>query len=118
MNGGDTTQSGYGQGRARYALGALFVVLMFSLVDRNILSILLVDIQEEFGATDREMGFLTGTAFAVSNALAGIPLARLADRATRRNIVAGGLAFWSALTAGQGFAPSFAILAAARVGEA
>ena len=116
MSGGDTTQSGYGQGRARYALGALFVVLMFSLVDRNILSILLVDIQEEFGATDREMGFLTGTAFAVSNALAGIPLARLADRATRRNIVAGGLAFWSALTAGQGFASSFAILAAARVG--
>jgi len=116
VSGGDTTQSGYGQGRARYALGALFVVLMFSLVDRNILSILLVDIQEEFGATDREMGFLTGTAFAVSNALAGIPLARLADRATRRNIVAGGLAFWSALTAGQGFASSFAILAAARVG--
>ena len=102
--------------RSHYALGSLFLVLMFSLIDRNILSILLVDIQAEFGASDRQMGFLTGTAFAVSNALAGIPLARLADRARRTTIVAAGLAVWSALTAGQGLAQSFALLATARVG--
>ncbi len=56
-------------------LFGLFVVLAFSLVDRNILSILLVDIKAEFQASDTAMGFLTGLAFAVTNAVAGIPLA-------------------------------------------
>jgi len=91
-------------------------VLAFSLVDRNILSILLVDIQAEFQASDREMGFLTGMAFAVTNAIAGIPLARLADRRSRRTIIAFGLAVWSALTAVQGLARTFALLVLARVG--
>jgi predicted MFS family arabinose efflux permease len=87
-----------------------------SLVDRNILSILLVDIKGELQASDAEMGFLAGTAFALSNAIAGIPLARLADRRPRRIIIALGLAAWSLLTAGQGMARSLALLALARVG--
>jgi predicted MFS family arabinose efflux permease len=87
-----------------------------SLVDRNILSILLVDIKGELQASDAEMGFLAGTAFALSNAIAGIPLARLADRRPRRTIIALGLAAWSLLTAGQGMARSLALLALARVG--
>ena len=84
---------------AYYVLAALCTVLVFSLLDRNILSILLVDIQKELRASDTQMGFLAGMAFAVTNALAGIPLARLADRRSRRNIVALGLAAWSLLTA-------------------
>jgi predicted MFS family arabinose efflux permease len=97
-------------------LFGLFLVLTFSLIDRNILSILLVDIKADFQASDTAMGFLTGLAFAVTNALAGLPLARLADRGSRTLIVTLGLAAWSALTALQGMAQSFAVLAAARIG--
>ena len=79
-------------------------------------SILLVSIQAEFGASDTAMGFLTGLAFAVTNAVAGIPLARLADRRSRTLIVVLGLAAWSALTTLQGLAHSFVMLAAARIG--
>ena len=101
---------------AYYMLFGLFVVLAFSLVDRNILSILLVDIKAEFQASDTAMGFLTGLAFAVTNAVAGIPLARLADRRSRKGLITLGLAVWSALTALQGMAQSFVFLAAARIG--
>jgi len=97
-------------------LFGLFLVLTFSLIDRNILSILLVDIKEEFQASDTAMGFLTGLAFAVTNAVAGIPLARFADRASRTLLITLGLAAWSALTALQGMAQSFVVLAAARIG--
>jgi predicted MFS family arabinose efflux permease len=101
---------------AYYILFGLFLVLTFSLVDRNILSILLVDIKAEFQASDTAMGFLTGLAFAVTNAIAGIPLARLADRRSRTLIVSAGLAVWSALTALQGMAQSILVLALARIG--
>jgi predicted MFS family arabinose efflux permease len=97
-------------------LFGLFVVLTFSLIDRNILSILLVDIKAEFQASDTAMGFLTGLAFAVTNAIAGIPLARLADRRSRKMLITLGLAVWSVLTALQGMAQSFVVLAAARIG--
>jgi len=97
-------------------LFGLFVVLTFSLIDRNILSILLVDIKAEFQASDTAMGFLAGLAFAVTNAIAGIPLARLADRRSRKMLVTLGLAVWSTLTALQGMAQSFVVLAAARIG--
>src|SRR5262245_48935642 len=61
------------------------------------------------------MGFLTGIAFALFYTFAGIPIARLADRGTRRTIIALGLAAWSAATALSGAARNFAQLAVARV---
>jgi predicted MFS family arabinose efflux permease len=62
------------------------------------------------------MGFLTGLSFALFNAIAGIPLARLADRHSRRTIIALGLVAWSILTAVQGSVRSYGMLALARIG--
>jgi predicted MFS family arabinose efflux permease len=59
---------------------------------------------------------LTGFAFALVYALAGIPIARLADRGVRRTILAVALAFWSLMTAACGLARSYGTLALARVG--
>jgi MFS family permease len=103
-------------GYARYALGLLFVVYVFNFVDRQILAILLEPIKEDLGATDSAMGFLTGIAFALFYTAAGIPIARLADRGTRKTVIAVGLAIWSAMTAASGLARTFAQLAAARIG--
>ena len=101
---------------AYYTLGVLFLVLAFSVTDRYLLSILLVPIQDEMQVSDTAMGFLTGLAFAVFHSLAGIPLARIADRSSRRNLIAISIAAWSLLTALQGLARSFTTLALARVG--
>lgn len=102
--------------RPGYVLAVLFAVYVFNFVDRNILSMLLQPIQEELRVSDTAMGFLTGLAFAVFYTAAGIPLARWADRGSRRGVIAVGLAFWSLMTAASGLARSFAQLALARVG--
>jgi MFS family permease len=101
---------------ARYALGLLFVVYVFNFIDRQILSILLEPIKADLGVSDTAMGFLTGIAFALFYTVAGIPIARLADRGTRRTIIAVGLAVWSVMTAASGLARSFPQLALARIG--
>ncbi|NRA09651.1 MAG: MFS transporter [Myxococcales bacterium] len=101
---------------AYYVLSMLFLVLAISLIDRNILGILLEDIKRDLDVSDTQIGLLTGPAFAVTNALAGIPLARLADRWSRRSILAWGLAAWSLLTAFQGVTRSFGTLLLTRIG--
>jgi len=101
---------------ARYVLGILFVVFVFNFVDRQILAILLEPIKADLGASDTAMGFLTGIAFALFYTVAGIPIARMADRGSRRTVIAVGLALWSGMTALSGMAQTFAQLALARVG--
>lgn len=101
---------------AYYVLSMLFLVLATSLIDRNILGILLEDIKADLQISDTQLGLLTGPAFAVTNAIAGIPLARLADRWSRRDIVAWGLLAWSVLTALQGWTRTFGMLLVARIG--
>lgn len=103
-------------GHAYYVLAMLFLVLASSLIDRNILGILLEDIKADLGVSDTQLGLLTGPAFAVTNAIAGIPLARLADRYSRRGIVAWGLLAWSILTALQGLTRTFGTLLVTRIG--
>jgi predicted MFS family arabinose efflux permease len=102
--------------RAHGMLALLTLVYALNFVDRQILAILLDPIRADLGASDAEMGLLTGTAFALFYTLAGVPIARLADRGSRRTILAAGLALWSALTALSGLARSFAELAALRAG--
>ncbi len=101
---------------ARYVLGLLFVVYVFNFIDRQILAILLEPIKADLGVSDTAMGFLTGIAFALFYTVAGIPIARLADRSSRRTVIAVGLAVWSAMTAASGLARSFGQLALARIG--
>ncbi len=106
-------------GSARYAsyvLGVLVLVNLFNFVDRQIVSVLLQQIQDEFRMSDEWMGLLTGLAFMLVHATLGLPIARWADRGSRRTIIALGVALWSAMTAASGFAGSFAVLVALRMG--
>jgi MFS family permease len=101
---------------AWYALFVLVLVYVVNFVDRQILSIMVPEIKRDLGVTDAHMGFLYGTAFAVFYALFGIPLGRLADSWYRGRLMAMGLTLWSSMTALSGFANSFGMLAAARIG--
>lgn len=101
---------------AGYVLAMLFAMYAFNYLDRSILSMLLVPVQKELGASDSLMGFLIGPAFAVLYASAGLPIARLADRASRRSILAAAFATWSAFTALSGLVRNTAELALARIG--
>ncbi len=80
------------------------------------MTILLEPIKEEFGASDTAMGFLTGFAFALFYATLGIPVARLADRWSRRNVIAISITLWSGMTALCAAAGTFTQLALLRIG--
>jgi MFS family permease len=103
-------------GAARYALGLLLVVYVVNFLDRTILAMLLEPIKREFQVSDTYLGFLSGIAFAAFYTLMGLPIARFADRGSRRNIIALALVVWSGMTMLTGFARSFAQLALCRVG--
>ena len=103
-------------GHANYVLGVLFLVYVINFIDRQILAVFIGPIKEEFGVSDTAMGLLVGFAFALFYTIAGIPIARWADRGNRRSIIALGLTVWSAMTVACGFARSFVQLALLRVG--
>lgn len=106
----------FSESTRRYVLGVLFVTYTFNFIDRQILGILVEPIKQDLGVSDTYMGLLTGLAFAVFYTVMGIPIARYADRANRRNLVALALMIWSGFTALQGAAQNFWQLLAFRVG--
>lgn len=99
-----------------YVLGLLILTLLFSVADRLVFSILLEQIKAEFTFSDTQLGLLGGLAFTATYIVAGFPAARLADRSVRKNIVAGAISFWSAMTALCGMATGFWTLFFARTG--
>ena len=100
----------------RYVLLILTLVYAFNFVDRQIIGILSPFIKADLGLDDAQLGWLKGFAFALLYTVVGIPIAWLADRYSRVNIVAISLTVWSGFTALSGFATSFMSLAMARIG--
>ncbi len=103
-------------GYSWYVLSVLVVVYILNFIDRQILSILAVDIKRDLGLDNAQLGFLGGAAFGVFYALFGIPLGRLADNWNRTRLLSAGLSLWSIMTALSGFASNFGSLALARMG--
>jgi MFS family permease len=104
-------------GRATTLL-LLTLTYAVSLVDRQILSILQEQVKHEFHLSDASLGMLTGLSFAIFYGGLAIPIAWLADRTHRVNIVAAGFAIWSMATAACGFAHSYLQLMLFRIGVA
>ena len=99
-----------------YVLGMLMLTYAFSVMDRQVLSILLEDIRAEFALNDTQLGLLSGLAFALFYSTLGIPIARLADSRSRINIIAISVALWSIMTVICGVAQNFIHLFLGRIG--
>ena len=111
------TPNPYASKRAAwYALVLLTIVYSFNFIDRQLLAILQESIKADLGLSDSQLGLLTGFAFAIFYVTAGIPIARWADRANRRDIVALSLFIWSFMTALSGYVQNFVQLLLARIG--
>jgi MFS family permease len=99
----------------RYSVGILMIVYMFNQIDRQIIAVLGQSIKVDLQLSDTQLGFLTGFAFAVFYSFTSVPIALMADRSNRRNLIALSLTLWSGMTAVCGLAQNFIQLAAARV---
>ena len=99
-----------------FVLVLLTIVYGFNFIDRQIVGILAPFIQKDLGLTNTELGLLIGLAFAVLYTTFAIPLAWLADRYNRVNILSIALETWSGFTALTGFATNFMQIAIARMG--
>ena len=99
-----------------FALVLLTVVYGFNFVDRQILGILAPFIQEDLGLTNTQLGLLSGLLFAAFYTVVAIPIAWLADRYSRVNIISIALATWSGFTALTGLAGNFMQIGLARMG--
>ncbi|MEO0438920.1 MAG: MFS transporter [Pseudomonadota bacterium] len=99
-----------------YTLVVLALIYASSFMDRQLTSILLEDLKAEFLLNDTQLGLLSGLAFALFYATLGVPIARLADRVNRVNIIAIAVTIWSGMTALSAAAGSFTQLLLARVG--
>lgn len=102
---------------AWYVVGLLTLVYVLSFLDRQILSLMVVDLKTGLSLEhDWQVGFLMGPAFAVFYTIFGFPFGRLADTANRSRVIAFGLGVWSLMTVGCGVTRHFWQMALMRVG--
>jgi predicted MFS family arabinose efflux permease len=103
---------------SHFSLGLLLVLNITNHIDRQVMNILVEPVKRDLALDDGQIGMLIGGAFALFYTVAGIPIARLADRGNRRNLIAVSLVIWSSMTVACGFARNFAQLLCARIGVA
>ena len=94
----------------------LLLVYVSNYADRVLLGVLAPAITKEFGLTDKALGALSGTAFAIFYAVMGIPIAIFADRGNRKAVIAASVAVWSVMTALCGVSQNFWQMAVVRFG--
>ncbi len=111
----DTPAVSASQGR-NYTLFMLVLIFASSHIDRQIIAILAESIKIDLGLSDSQLGFLIGLSFALFYATLGIPIAFLADRKSRKNIITAAVIIWSFMTALSGLATNYIQLALARIG--
>ncbi|HEY0547805.1 MAG TPA: MFS transporter [Pyrinomonadaceae bacterium] len=98
-----------------YALLLLTLIYVLNFLDRTLIFILFPPIKKEMGFSDFQLGILGPASFAIFYTVLGIPFGRLADRTTRKYLIAGGLAVWSLFAGLTGFAGGFWTMLLCRV---
>jgi MFS family permease len=101
---------------AWYVVGILTLAYTVSFIDRQIMALMIEPIRADLRISDTQVSLLIGLAFAAFYTVMGIPIARLADRHSRRAIVAVGVTVWCCMTASCGLARNYTQIFLARVG--
>jgi MFS family permease len=102
-------------GTAAPALTVLFLVNVLNYYDRQVLGALVEPLRHHFQLSDTQLAAIPAS-FTIVYAVAGVPLGRLADRVSRRWLLAAGIAIWAGLTGASALAASYAMLLVTRLG--
>ncbi|HVK42519.1 MAG TPA: MFS transporter, partial [Phenylobacterium sp.] len=106
----------FSEGYKQSVLWLLVLAYTFNFIDRTIISTIGQAIKVDLKLTDTQLGLLGGLAFALLYTTLGIPIARLAERRSRVNIITIAIIVWSGFTALCGLATNFFQLMLFRVG--
>lgn len=96
-------------------MSVLVVAAMVSFIDRQVLAIVVDPMKEDVGLTDTDISWLY-SGYAIFYALAGFPLARLADTRNRKWLIAAGVFAWSVMTIATGLTRHYTLILLARIG--
>lgn len=99
-----------------YVVAVLTLTYTVSFIDRQIMALLIEPIRRDLQITDTQVSLMIGLAFALFYTFLGVPIARLADRKSRRTIIITGITIWCFMTAMCGTAKTYAHLFMARIG--
>lgn len=99
-----------------YVISILAMAYAVSYIDRMIISLMVDPIKASFDLSDTQVSLLLGLSFAIFYATSAIPIAWLADRFNRRNIIMAGITVWCLMTSLCGVVKSFPGLFIARMG--
>jgi MFS family permease len=106
---------------AAYALGLLTLINLLNYLDRNVIFALFEPLKRDLNFTDTQLGWL-GSAYILVYSLAALPFGVISDLRSRRAVIAGGVAVWSAFTFLGGLVRNFTQLFVCRavvgIGEA
>jgi MFS family permease len=101
--------------RRWWPLAVLIAINVLNFYDRQVAGAVVEPVRKEFSLTDTQIGWLN-TAFTVLYGIVGLPLGRLADRVSRKKLLAIGVTFWAGLTACARWVPSYPWLVFTRLG--
>ena len=104
------------QTQAWYGVVILTLAYVLSFLDRQLLSLVVTEIKTDLELTDSQMSIVLGFAFALFYTTMGIPIGRLADKRSRKTIIAVGISFWCLMTAATGIIKTYLQLFITRVG--
>jgi MFS family permease len=104
------------QARAWSVLAILWIVTLFSQLDRQLPALLVKPLKGAFGLSDIQFSLLQGYGFALAYTIMGPPFGRLVDRSNRRNLILVGVIVWSGMTICAAFAESYSMLLLTRAG--
>jgi len=99
-----------------YVVTLLAIAYAVSYIDRLIISLMVDPIKASLALSDTQVSLLIGLSFAIFYTTTAIPIAWLADRFSRRNIIVSGITVWCLMTTACGFARNFTSLFIARMG--
>ena len=100
---------------AWFVVGVLIVASLVAFIDRQVVAIVVGPMQDDLGVNDTQIGWLYGV-FALFYAAAALPIATLADRYSRKHIIAIGIFLWSLMTIACGLTRSYCQIFLARIG--
>jgi MFS family permease len=96
-------------------VAVLVVACMISYVDRQVIAIVAQPMKADLGLSDTALSTLY-SGFAVFYAIAGLPLARVADTYNRKWLITAGVFVWSVMTVVCGLTRTYSLLFLARIG--